>query len=271
MGTHAIKLGMPTLIELEDLASNVALAGRLGLSFIELNMNCPQYGPSSLPAEHLRQIGRAANLEFTVHLPEESDLAAFDPDVRAGHLACCRRAIQWAGQAQIRVLNLHLRPGVYFSLPDRRVYLYERYAPQYLANLIESFGVLLADARRADVTICLENTGLLAMDFLVKAADALLALDEMHVALTWDIGHDAASGWSEKPVFEKRLGRVGHMHLHDARAAKAHLALFTGQVDVAWAMGLAAARRCRVVIETKTAQALEQSIAELDRRCLRGA
>ena len=38
-----IQFGMPTLIENRTLEENAALCGELGLRFIELNMNFPEY------------------------------------------------------------------------------------------------------------------------------------------------------------------------------------------------------------------------------------
>ncbi len=38
-----MQFGMPTLIENRTLEENVALCGELGLKFIELNMNFPEY------------------------------------------------------------------------------------------------------------------------------------------------------------------------------------------------------------------------------------
>ena len=38
-----IEFGMPTLIENRTLAENITLCKELGLSFIELNMNFPEY------------------------------------------------------------------------------------------------------------------------------------------------------------------------------------------------------------------------------------
>ena len=38
-----MQFGMPTLIENKTLTENVELCSRLGLNFIELNMNFPEY------------------------------------------------------------------------------------------------------------------------------------------------------------------------------------------------------------------------------------
>ncbi len=38
-----MQFGMPTLIENHTLEENAALCEALGLSFVELNKNCPEY------------------------------------------------------------------------------------------------------------------------------------------------------------------------------------------------------------------------------------
>jgi hypothetical protein len=43
-----MQYGMPTLIEYKSLKENVELCRALGLDFIELNMNLPQYQAESL-------------------------------------------------------------------------------------------------------------------------------------------------------------------------------------------------------------------------------
>jgi sugar phosphate isomerase/epimerase len=68
--------GMPTLLELDGLEAQVALAQRLGLSFVEINLDLPDYGPEALAAESLAKLGRDAGIAFTLHLPERLDLAA---------------------------------------------------------------------------------------------------------------------------------------------------------------------------------------------------
>jgi hypothetical protein len=40
---NMIQFGMPTLIENQTLEENVNLCSNLGLNFIELNMNFPEY------------------------------------------------------------------------------------------------------------------------------------------------------------------------------------------------------------------------------------
>ena len=45
---HRIDFGMPTLLELPDAEDCVRLCASLGLRFLELNMNLPQYQPDAV-------------------------------------------------------------------------------------------------------------------------------------------------------------------------------------------------------------------------------
>lgn len=260
--------GMPTLLELDSLEAQVALASRLGLSFVEINLDLPDYGPEALPAEALATLGREAGIGFTLHLPERLDLAAFQTPYRRGCLTCALDAVRWAGGARIGLVNLHLDPGVYFTLPDRRVWLYECHREVFLRHLAESFGALLAEARDREVAICIENGGNWGRGFMREAVEMLMALPGGGVRLTWDVGHDAAAGGNETAFFLAHEARIGHMHLHDCVGNDSHRPLFTGSVDVAGHVARARRLGIRAVIETKTVAALEESVRELKVRGL---
>lgn len=50
-----MKIGMPTLIEVPDFIQTVELCKELGLSFIELNMNMPEFCPERLTSELVKK------------------------------------------------------------------------------------------------------------------------------------------------------------------------------------------------------------------------
>ena len=167
-------------------------------------------------------------------------------------------------------MNLHLNPGVYFTLPDRKVWLYERYRDRFLPALEGSFRAMLDGARAAEVTVCIENAGAeFSTPFIREALGRLLGLDQHGIGLTWDVGHDAASGFKAKPVFDEHPDRIAHMHLHDYDGRTSHQVLFTGNVDVGATLSLAKRRDIGVVIETKTVDGLEESVRRIDQRVLR--
>ena len=249
---------MPTLIELPDIDDTVALCRELGLSFIELNMNMPVFCPERLDARVLRKLTAESGVEFTLHLPEGTDLASFQPPVREGHIRCCEDALAWAAEAGVKLANMHMNMGVYFTLPDRKVWVYERYAPQFLASLVEAFEMLLDLANPGGVTLCVENCGDFGRPFI---ADAVRRLAELPgFALTWDVGHDAKHSFEDTPLILELQDRVAHMHLHDYDGTSNHQVLFTGIVDVPAMLEFAASRGIRAVIEVKTVEALTESV-----------
>ena len=263
-----VLFGMPILIGLEDLAANVALARDLGLRLVELTMNLPQYSPHRLPSDVVRQTAEASDLVFTLHLPEETDLAALQPAVRRGHLDCAVEAVRWASAAGIRLVNLHVPAGVYFTLPTERIWVYDRHLPTFIENLEASFNTLMAVADECGITVCLENAGHFHLPFMQQAIERLLNRFPA-LRLTWDIGHDAATGSRERPLFEGHRQRIGHMHLHDSDGRTSHQVLFDGQVDVEVIIDLARSLGVAAIIEVKTPESLAESVRRLDERGVR--
>ena len=71
-----IQFGMPTLIENRTLQENVSLCRRLGLCFIELNMNFPEYQVDQLEnTGMLLDAADAAGIYYTIHLDENLKLS----------------------------------------------------------------------------------------------------------------------------------------------------------------------------------------------------
>ena len=54
--------------------------------------------------------------------------------------------------------------------------------------------------------------------------------------------------------------RLQHFHIHDCLGKKNHLTLGTGEIDLRQRLSLAEKHRCRCVVETKTIDALRQSV-----------
>ena len=64
-----MKFGMPTLVECKDIFECVEVAKQNGLDFIEINMSFPQYLPSSLSVDALREITARDGIFYTIHNP----------------------------------------------------------------------------------------------------------------------------------------------------------------------------------------------------------
>ena len=139
-----IQFGMPTLIENRTLGENIALCSRLGLRFIELNMNFPEYQIDELEqSDRLLEAADAAGLYYTIHLDENLNIADFNPLVTEAYLETVRRTVavakkllplrdRYGDPAQPLTVNMHLHHGIFITLPDRKVQMYDRDKGRYL-------------------------------------------------------------------------------------------------------------------------------------------
>lgn len=248
-------LGMPSLIEAPDLRACFAIAQRLGLDFIELNMNLPEYQPDALDADLALRLMDETGLFLTLHLPEQLDPCDVNRAVRGAHLRLALDAIAMAKRLRCPTLNMHMADGVYFTLPDRRVYLFEQYRPDYLRHL-RDFRDACADALSGTgARMCVENCG----EYKPFQLEGLqMLLESPHFALTFDVGHDCPDHLDE-PLILAHRSRLRHMHLHDAAGSRNHLALGDGELDWVRMFRIGEECGCSIVIETKTVAALERS------------
>ena len=252
-----LKFGMPTLIELPDLEDCAAKCRELGLDFVELNMNLPQYQPGEIDADRCREIAEKYGIFYTVHLDENLNISDFNPYVAEGYRRTVAETIDLAKKLEIPVLNMHLAKGVYFTLPDRRVYLFDEYKERYLAG-VAAFRELCEEAAGgAGITVCLENCDGYT-DFQREALELLLRSPVF--GLTFDIGHDHGCGGTDETFIVEHKSRLVHMHMHDALGKKNHLPLGAGEIDLAKYLRLAKERDLRVVLETKTVAGLTRSV-----------
>ncbi len=266
-----MQYGMPTLIENKTLTDNIKLCKELGLSFIELNMNFPEYQIDKL--EEITDFYKAADdagLYYTIHLDENLNIADFNPLVRNAYLETTRRTIEAAKKFvelknkygvlnQPLTINMHMHHGIFITLPDRKVQMYDRdfaIYMDYFRIFRESCEMWIGDS---DIKIAIENTdGFLAYER--KAIDFLLA--SPCFVLTWDIGHSKATKEKDVPFILERKEKLKHFHIHDGseNPPKNHLALGDGEIDLADRLKKAKACNGRCVLETKTIEALRKSV-----------
>jgi sugar phosphate isomerase/epimerase len=258
--------GMPALIGFSTVEENVELALRLGLDFVELNMNMPYCLPSRLEADHLRDLTAETGIRFTLHMPDELDVGSLYPAIREGNLRTCLEALEWAKRAGVELINLHLYPGIYFTLPDEKVWIYAKYFDQYLYNVTDSFTRITGKGIEGGVTVCVENVTNFQLPFIARTIDELCRMEGFN--LTYDVGHDARTGYRERDVLLRHRDRLAHMHLHDVKRGEDHKVLFSGEIDILGMIALADERGMSVCVETKTVDSLRTSIIRLRERGL---
>lgn len=260
--------GIPALIGYQELRPNLDLCRELGMDFVELNVNLPYSFPENISSREVRSAMKDG-MRFSVHLHDELDLGSLQPAVRLGHLERCEEALRWGSRHGVFLINLHLNPGVYFTLPDSKVWVYARYLDEYIESLNESLTHLSALAGSLGIRICLENTGHFILPFMRKAAEAVIDLPS--IGLCWDIGHDGRSGLKEEDFMLSHLDRVRHMHFHDWDGLSDHQVPYTGRLDCDRYLRLAKERDMSVLIEVKTENAVRTAVKTMRQRgCLPG-
>lgn len=252
-----VNYGMPTLIETSTLPECVKLCADLGIEFIELNMNMPQYQLDKIDVEYFKSIADKYGIYYTIHLDENLNVSDFNPLVAESYKKTVADTIKIAKKLDIKVLNMHMSKGVYFTLPDRKVLLFSEYKEQYLKSIVDFRNMCENVIGNADIKICIENCDGYT-DFQKEAIELLLESNVF--ALTFDVGHNHGIGGTDEEFIMKHKNRLHHVHLHDAQGRKNHLALGTGEMNVEKYINLAKEQNCRVVLETKTIDGLRQSV-----------
>lgn len=252
--------GMPYLLEMHSIEECCALAHELGLNFVELNANFPDFQVECLDPAMLHRLAKQHGLYFTLHLEEECDPFTFSQMVRSAWLKTVRHALGIAAALQMPIVNMHFPRGVYITLPDRKVYLYEKYGTEFHAALAEFRSMCEAALQGTSTRIAIENTN----GWKHHEQRAIEYLLESPVfGLTLDIGHSHGVEDVDEPFFRLHDDRLIHMHGHDALGRKNHLALGDGEIDLRARFDWAARRNARIVLETKTIEALRTSVARL--------
>jgi sugar phosphate isomerase/epimerase len=254
---------MPTLIECRDIEENMSLCKELGLDFIEINMNLPQYQIDNIDPVAYKSLLSEYGIFFTLHLPEEINIADFNPRVKEAYIKTILDSIDLAKEIGIPIINMHMNPCVYFTLPGKKIYLFDKYYGYYIVS-IKEFGDIVFNSIGCDnISLSIENTGNYNLKFITTAIDELLR--HSCFKLTWDIGHDHSSGLIDSSFILNNLSRVNHFHLHDAVGTENHLPLGSGEIDIQGKMDIARIHKCSCVIETKTINGLRKSVDAINK------
>lgn len=256
--------GMPTLVENKTLYENVQLCDELGLDFIELNMNFPEYQIEKLEdTEIYQRIMKEHNIYFTIHLDENLNVADFNQSVAAAYMDTVKRAIAVAKELNAPVLNMHMNHGVHITLPDRKIQLFEQYFDEYIYNFRKLVEMSEREIGQSDIKICIENTDGYR-SYEKKAIEEML--QSKVFALTWDIGHSNGVGNIDESFIMEHEDKLHHFHIHDSMGKKNHMTLGKGEIDLDNRLKIADKHGCRCVVETKTIESLRESVQWLSYR-----
>jgi xylose isomerase domain protein TIM barrel len=273
-----MQIGMPTLIENSTLEDNICLCKKLNLQFLELNMNFPEYQLHMLErTDEFYKIADKAMLYYTIHLDENLNIADFNQLVANAYLETVKRTIEvakrmiplrdkYGEKSQPLVVNMHMHHGIYITLPDRKVQMYDRDFDVYFDSFIKFRTLCEEWIGDYDIVVSIENTD--GFREYEKTAIEYL-LESPKFGLTWDIGHSKAIGETDVPFIMKHSNKLRHFHIHDGIAksdkhkGRNHLALGDGEINIRERLSMAGNRNARCVLETKTIAALNRSVEYL--------
>ena len=257
-----MKFGMPTLIEYRDIGEHVSAAHARGLDFIEINLSFPKYHSHTLPADALNGYRAQDGVFFTFHVDEQLNPVDFDERVSAAYFRVMRDDIRLALAVRAPVINMHLQTGVYVTLTGGKVYLTDVYRDEYLSRVRAFIAMCEEEIGAAPLRICIENTDNCPFTAAERAAIELFMASPVF-ALTMDTGHECCLGRQNMDIYRTYAERRIHMHLHDSDGRRAHLALGDGILPVGELLREPPPPPETCLIEVKTVEGLDRSIAYL--------
>ena len=134
--------GMPTLIETESLEECAVLCKSLGLDFIEISMSLPQYTNDSIDVSQFMSIAKKYDIFYTLHLDENVNFCDFNSYVSKACVQYISDTIKLAKMLDVQIINMHFYRGEHFTLPERKVDLFDIYKEHYLTKILEFKNIL---------------------------------------------------------------------------------------------------------------------------------
>ncbi len=138
-------------------------------------------------------------------------------------------SIEIAKQLNIPIINMHMNHGVYFTLPDKKVRLYEMYKDNYMQSVLAFKRLCEKSIGSFNIKIVIENTN----GYFQYEKEAIsLLLDSNVFGLTWDIGHSNAVNNMDEEFIMLHESKLTHFHIHDGLGKCNHMTLGTGKIDL---------------------------------------
>ncbi len=243
-------LGMPTIIEFNDLEENIDFAIKNNYEFIELNMNLPYVlefiDLGSIPTNKLK---------YTLHFFDEADFGLYD-EVSDAYILLLEKYLKKCFK-YVSQVNIHLNVGPIVTVSGKKNYIYNIYYDSYIKRLKRNLDKVKNICNKYDVKLVLEN--ITSLDFIVKTFNELS--DDFN--FTYDIGHDYTSGNDLSNYFYNNIDKFREMHFHDSTKTKCHLELGEGELDIKDIYNKVKDKIEFIVIEVKSKNDLEKSIKYL--------
>lgn len=249
---------MPFLIEFEDIEQCFIACHKLNLSFIELNMNLPFFQVNNFDTDLILSLQNKYGIYCTIHMDENFDPFNYNSLLLDAHIATFLRTVDIAKKINAPVINMHLHKGVYFTLPNGKIFLNEKYNNEYNILANNFLEIVNSSLNNKDVVLCIENCGTFE-NFQISTLHKYLKNNK--IKLTFDIGHYGILNNSNVlNLYKRNINAIHHVHLHDYTKKRNHLPLGEGIMDINEDYYDLTYSACRTVIEVKDLLSLEKSL-----------
>jgi sugar phosphate isomerase/epimerase len=246
---------MSILPELESIRDSVRVARELGFDFVELNAEFPFCLPDVIKETDIDE-----KIFFTVHLFEKSEVGLLYEPWRESQIEMLKGLMrEYKKKVNVKRFNLHINRGAFFTMPDKKIFVFEQFEQLYTTACKKSFKELSDFAVAHDLEICFEN---------VKIADYMLRIFKIiaeypNLFYTLDVGHDIVAGKRASGQFMQNPEKIRHVHLHDVVNGIDHQQLGAGSVDVKKVLEFCRRNNTDIVVEVRRKEQLANSIKYL--------
>jgi len=252
------KIGMPVLLEFQNIKDNVDFALEHKFDFVELNMNFLYCYPNEKLREELLDMKSRTNLEFSFHYYDNVDISS--PNLN--YLQYLLNDMKMIGEnlkSIIKKLVLHIEPGSFMTIFSEKHYVY-KYDSNYVERTINNLNKISLILEKYDISIVLENVPIHPfMEDLYKE------LSKQNFCFTWDIGHDVIYDHYLFSNFRNKYGLcIKHMHMHNVIEKSDHQKLSIGNLQIKEYFKYVIKNDLTCVIEVKDKDNLADSKKFLD-------
>ena len=252
-----MKLGMPILYEFSTIEENFELASKLGLDFVELNLNFG-YCRKAMEEGIIKDLLPKYQLETTLHFYDEADLGSYSEVVEA-YLGLLKKYVS-LGNGYLKLINFHNNVGPVVTISGVKNYIYEKEYSEYIIRLLSNLKKAEGICRNAKIGMVIENVDGAPQAFFMN--DVIRDENDAGFHFNYDIGHDFVSGSTLYKLVQTLPLHFDEFHFHDADATKCHLALGDGIMGdrLRSLKALASDNGAYVVLEVKSKMDLIKSV-----------
>ena len=251
-----MKIGMPILFEYNSVEDNLILANKLGLDFVELNLNF-NYCRKDIEKVDLEYLLKKYSLKATLHFFDETDFASYDEVVNA-YIILLKKYIELS-KNYVSIVNFHNNPGPVVTISGVKNYIYDKEYKDYITKLIKNYKSVETYLSSYGIQMVIENVdGLEGITFINNSFDSLY---KSGFSFNLDIGHDCLNNFDFYNLSLENNIKFKEMHFHDSDGNKCHLELGKGTMDLRKFKELASSSDSWTLLEVKSSKDLINSVS----------